>query len=380
MTTAVLPEVLVTEIISRLPIKSLIRFRCVSKPWLQLLTKDPYFTKLHFDHSIKTKIISIIIAFKSQNEINFYYAAEFTECDKAIKLNLPFPVQMVPTVMWKVHGICNGLILLSNKQDLVYLWNPLFGEYITISCPTPPTSTFFGGRGRGRVIVGFEFGFLESTNQYKLVRFVSEFSPKHRSCVSVYTLGIDSSWRTLEQEIPYMYNSKSVFSFAPVVNGAFHWILSKQNASNFVGVIVSFDIKDEVFLEIPHPNDVNLYRGKSTFMTLWEWDGLLSLSYFKYNDYQVWVMKTYGVVDSWVKLIQIGNMEEIPGSVVYIQPLGVAPNGEVILEKNHKDLMLYNVATKSLQILEEFSVERHLLYAYRGSLISPKVISGVHHN
>ncbi|KAI3848110.1 hypothetical protein MKW92_020679 [Papaver armeniacum] len=43
-------DMIVCDILSRIPAKSLMRFKCVSKPWCSLI-KDPYFVDLHFTKS-----------------------------------------------------------------------------------------------------------------------------------------------------------------------------------------------------------------------------------------------------------------------------------------------------------------------------------------
>ncbi|KAI3908812.1 hypothetical protein MKW98_029362 [Papaver atlanticum] len=46
-------EIVVLEILSRLPVKSLMRFKCVCKRWLFLIDKDPYFAHLHLSQAIR---------------------------------------------------------------------------------------------------------------------------------------------------------------------------------------------------------------------------------------------------------------------------------------------------------------------------------------
>ncbi|KAL5698716.1 hypothetical protein ACHQM5_029712 [Ranunculus cassubicifolius] len=45
--TLSIPLEVITDILSRLPFKTLQRFKCVCKTWLHLLTRDSYFAKLH---------------------------------------------------------------------------------------------------------------------------------------------------------------------------------------------------------------------------------------------------------------------------------------------------------------------------------------------
>ncbi|XP_047339496.1 F-box protein CPR1-like [Impatiens glandulifera] len=48
------PDEILANILSRLPVKCLLRSRCVSKPWLALISSS-YFIKLHLNRSVQTK-------------------------------------------------------------------------------------------------------------------------------------------------------------------------------------------------------------------------------------------------------------------------------------------------------------------------------------
>ncbi|KAM3198794.1 hypothetical protein P3L10_034459 [Capsicum annuum] len=45
-----LQEEIIMDILSRLPVQSLLRFKCVSKFWMTLISQ-PYFTTKHFNHA-----------------------------------------------------------------------------------------------------------------------------------------------------------------------------------------------------------------------------------------------------------------------------------------------------------------------------------------
>ncbi|KAI9160690.1 hypothetical protein LWI28_010691 [Acer negundo] len=51
-----IPPPLIVEILSRLPVKALCRFRCVSKPWLALIN-HPRFSKMHISRTHKQRLI-----------------------------------------------------------------------------------------------------------------------------------------------------------------------------------------------------------------------------------------------------------------------------------------------------------------------------------
>ncbi|XP_071713368.1 putative F-box protein At4g29970 [Rutidosis leptorrhynchoides] len=62
------PIEIIQEIMSRLPVKSILQFRSVSKPWLSLIS-DPSFTKLHLNRSTASHRIALLItAYDTQNQ------------------------------------------------------------------------------------------------------------------------------------------------------------------------------------------------------------------------------------------------------------------------------------------------------------------------
>ncbi|KAI3932043.1 hypothetical protein MKW92_048336, partial [Papaver armeniacum] len=68
-------DMLVYDILSRIPAKSLMRFKCVSKPWCSLI-RDPYFVDLHFTRSktlLRFFIIIPQVGSETENEIEGIY-------------------------------------------------------------------------------------------------------------------------------------------------------------------------------------------------------------------------------------------------------------------------------------------------------------------
>jgi len=55
-----LPHELIIEILLRLPVKSLIRFKCVSKSWFCLIS-DPHFANSHFQLTAPTHTHRILL-------------------------------------------------------------------------------------------------------------------------------------------------------------------------------------------------------------------------------------------------------------------------------------------------------------------------------
>nr|KYP50792.1 F-box protein At3g49450 family [Cajanus cajan] len=71
MSNPILPEELMVEVFSRVPVRDLIRFKCVSK-WCCSLVVDPKFIKLHYQRSSKNA--HILLTFNNNGYENQYCA------------------------------------------------------------------------------------------------------------------------------------------------------------------------------------------------------------------------------------------------------------------------------------------------------------------
>ncbi|XP_062152722.1 F-box/kelch-repeat protein At3g06240-like [Alnus glutinosa] len=364
-----LPNEVIIEILSRLPVKSLIRFRGVSKTWYTLISSahfiathlnralsnpqhpphlllhhlnyelnkdsftlhssdDPFphnhFTK-HLDYSSPAIHILLLSLDKEIEEKGgfFAYPSDFIE--------LHCLHQSINHFLYVV-GSSNGLLCLAddvfgNKVGLYVLWNPSIQK--AISLPEPN----IGFRSHGRFIHSLGFGYDPKTEDYKLVRLVYiEGTTDIRfntvpPLVEIYSLRT-SAWHSVKAPgPPYVIE---MWSLSVFLNGAVHWPAHTQRHQGaFRNVIVSFDMNDEAFREVAMPK--SLQGVEHLNVTVAIVDGLLALVPFNEwgNEefYSVWVMKEYGVAESWTKLFDIDIGEGLE------RVIGVTKNGEVLLTK-----------------------------------------------
>ncbi|GMP55023.1 hypothetical protein CsSME_00019979 [Camellia sinensis var. sinensis] len=101
-----LPEEIIVNILSRLPLKSLIQFTCASKQWCSLIQG--------FVKSVRQKKVFVCID-NSINSIN-----EEGHVESSLEAKEKFPHHFHP----EIFGPCNGLLLTLISDDLL-LWNPL---------------------------------------------------------------------------------------------------------------------------------------------------------------------------------------------------------------------------------------------------------------
>ncbi|XP_026459039.1 F-box/kelch-repeat protein At3g06240-like [Papaver somniferum] len=265
-----------------------------------------------------------------------------------------------PFDYWKcyirIYGCCNGLFCLNSDHKLLCIWNPITDEYKKL--PEIPDEE--GPRGP-IVFVSvpkYGFGYDYKTGEYKVVKILTPGRGKG-SKVWVYTLGTDS-WRVLG-DIPYVFYFGGVSRNGVFLNGVLHWLTYPQDRINKpIRVILSFDVGEEKFTEMQLPIPLCGSReGEHSFKTsISLLDGKLCLSWNLGDaNVDVWVMKNYGVIESWTKLFSVNRLKE---DVAYLRPLQSLKNGDVLLlgqplnqlTRYNGDLILYSPVIGNARFLD----------------------------
>ncbi|KAK8503639.1 hypothetical protein V6N11_030734 [Hibiscus sabdariffa] len=318
-----LPVQVIPEILKRLPVKSLVRFRSVCKTWNSII-RDPSFISTHLQSSLSNNTPFLLI--QSVKGIGFEFSWHYDNdgFDKFNQLQLPvFHCGSDSLVIGSVNGvICAQLFSYDNSLNFV-LWNPSIQN--CISLPQPSI--------RDVVDLNIGFGFDSKTNDYKLLLVgigVEDFSGNWiNPCL--FSLN-QNCWKTLTATIPPNYNFDAAYGATlPFVNGAFHW-LGFQTGNRFSNAIMGFDLSTEEFMLISLPESL-----------IGSWYG--SLSIFKYGEssiavqrlrhgelYELWVMKEYGVVESWTKVLTLSLATEPR----FPKVMGFRKNGQVLHAHNTK--------------------------------------------
>ncbi|XP_026445041.1 putative F-box protein At5g42430 [Papaver somniferum] len=320
-------ESLLCEILSRLPVKSLMRFKCVSKPWLYLIKKDRYFIDLHFTRSnTAPKSISMLVAV-FDSEKNKEMSLLSTE------IMLPYGGEDeheggggrgVGTIQRKLLGPCsatrhrflNGLICYIEKDevkiDRVCVQNPSTGEstpwvssLIRQQFGEDCSSVVLNANGSATykispTLSSCEFGYDPVTKEHKVVglwgtgkwdmdgKIISE------KCVcEVWTVG-SNSWRRIDDH-PRHDLVKMGFKSTKYANGSIYWL--GYSCSND-HCIIEFNVGSEKFREISLPNFIRDDIGVACGTKLIQIDGhlailALGMSYPSFqNNRIIWVNNT----------------------------------------------------------------------------------------
>ncbi|XWS13371.1 hypothetical protein CRYUN_Cryun36dG0031900 [Craigia yunnanensis] len=162
-TLSQLPHDIIVNILSRLPVKSLIRSRCVCKPWRSLIS-DPQFAKMQLVPSQKNSHVNLHRALLSTSPLVSidYKAYSGDEDDSKVISGLEYPTAMKKDSDYDVDlvGSCDGLVCLLLDDEEFILWNPSTKESkALLELSYVLDGTFSYG-------LGYDF----STDDYKLVK------------------------------------------------------------------------------------------------------------------------------------------------------------------------------------------------------------------
>ncbi|KAJ0799557.1 putative F-box domain-containing protein [Helianthus annuus] len=241
MEDCVLPENPILEVLSRLLVKTITRFKCVCKKWRDLVS-DTYFIDLHLSRSPSCLMIHqyvypgpILELIEVDHEVDYHRLT----LDHVKSLNLHLTAVRFHFLIIQV-GSVNGLIcLLSHRFDVTCIFNPVVKEYVIL--PQPPHS---------EDIWSLSYGFRVSmAGEYKVISLRCGWtkSENHEAELTVeieiYTLGTDQ-WRRLGQ-IPYNVNYSGDMDSGVFVNSHVYWIDDAQ--------VYDFDLNTETFELFPSP-------------------------------------------------------------------------------------------------------------------------------
>ncbi|GFP90676.1 F-box/kelch-repeat protein at3g23880 [Phtheirospermum japonicum] len=372
--TANLPEDIITEILLRLPVKSLLRFRCVSKSWLFFISSYR-FAKEHLKISTKNNVyihdrlifgsrtLSIDLCTCSIQSI-IEASNSAVQIYPAISDNFPLPFDRVQfdypfaepdDVIWLV-GSCNGLVCVHLSPNTIFLWNPTTRKLKRL----PDSGTDLDVEYYG---ISFAFGYDELHDDYKVVEFFGgeRVAGVFETQVKVYSLRANS-WKTLSN----WPGGDTFGGTGKFLNGALHWsVCSFDWPAEWV--IVSHDLATDTFTEVPLPKlDDDDVRVELKILK-----GCLAL-YCEHNVHlDIWVMKEYGVKESWTKFVRIPFLLDFRDhELIRPRPLFFSVDGKVLINYG-ASLHIYDLSNPhSHQFSTTYSVES---ITYFESLVSPSL-------
>ncbi|GKC85748.1 putative pentatricopeptide repeat-containing protein [Tanacetum coccineum] len=305
-----------SEIMKRLPVKSLIQFRSVSKQWKSFIDNPKFIKNYHVNHA------------NPQHHLLVCYELDTVKNYTSIIDNNTFPKQKFPLTAPESLHLFKGTLLLNSvdgllyfcdsypsdsKTEMVVIWNPTVRKSVRIVIPKS-----------GSIVVGF--GVCPDTNDPKLVK-VSVDEITSMWVVEVFTLST-RVWKTVYMGAPF--KSCGLTWFHVFVNGVIYFrgygdvYLDQGNIYNLV---ISFDLKSEKFGEVCLPQ--RLVRTRDLNVTKVD-ESLGFLEY--YNEGGMTVCGVWKREDGANKMFTKIYTIKVEGKSVYDSVVGFRNNGEVVME------------------------------------------------
>ncbi|XP_055960974.1 F-box/kelch-repeat protein At3g06240-like [Mercurialis annua] len=284
-------EEILVDILLRLPVKSIIRFKAVHSSWLSFLSSKE-FTLQHLRRNkanYSTYKCGFIRVEANQTfghpSLSFRNLVTATEDGNVVIEEIKEAFRETDSGV-RVHGSFNGLLLVSINGHLI-LWNPSTMEYKRIDI-----------RSLCRyIIIEIGLGYDELNDSYKIILIHAHLET---ITIEVYSMKTNS-WKKIYyyyDEFPYILSQSN--QFITLANGIPHWIVARRivrpcgNCTK--KVVLRFDMIDEVFKEVVLPEELQcISEGVQSISML---DGDLCVVASKGG----WVMKDYGTAKSWYKL------------------------------------------------------------------------------
>ncbi|KAH0987256.1 hypothetical protein GBA52_014433 [Prunus armeniaca] len=346
-----LPSTMIEEILSRLPVKSLCRFKCVSKSWSSLISDNPSFVASHLYKGIgedkddllfrrRRRVIFTDAAGNGLHSMHLDYDDEFLnhnneedassdqdnrnrncfDFDEEVggsnllvttATELQYVYSALSGISVSMLGCCNGLLLCMFLYDpQLYLVNPATRQ--SKKLPEIPTEYLIDDLYYFCDVYGF--GFDSSTHQHKVVNGVvyrtsARDDDEGGVQFNVYTLETNS-WRQIDEYV-FPYHIFPCRNKGTLLNGNLHWLGTRvgeddhHHSSLLIVSLVLTQDQEEV-REIPLPREINSSQTRRSKLGVFrEWlcvtlEGDYGKATPTYNEF--WVMKEYGVGESWTKM------------------------------------------------------------------------------
>ncbi|XP_071727123.1 F-box/kelch-repeat protein At3g06240-like [Rutidosis leptorrhynchoides] len=342
----------IVEILVRLPVKTIVHCKFVCRDWLNLITNSHFITLqlpkspecfMLFDKYIRDLITKPKLL--RLEEIEEEHGRDILHHDPIMRLDL----NRVPSfqndrlcALGSVNGlIC--LICLSDSdygRDKIHICNPITGEYMIlpeqIHCKEIDTVNSYG------------FGVSSLSGEYKVIRIFHDNTLSRRVLhAEIYTLGT-GKWRSLTLgHVTY-----SVYGYSGTfLNNHIHWNIHEYEDPH--KKICTFDIDNETFQLFPSP-PVDLEEDLWYLRMLGVLDGCLCYSCYCRTScvVSIWVMKEYGIGNSWQKKIliteSISPILHGPYDILCF-PMGSFKDGRILMMSFSGKLLVYHPNTHTIE-------------------------------
>ncbi|XP_058722095.1 F-box/kelch-repeat protein At3g23880-like [Vicia villosa] len=307
-----LPIDLVAEIFCRLPVKLLVQLRCMCKSWNSLIS-DRSFTRKHLSLSTTRRLHSAKYKHEPDGLVHNSYPLDSVLSTEVKQQRLPFN---------SIVASCDGILCLCDKRKgIVVLWNPSIRKFKELPSP------FENTRIRNQVDMTFGFGYDRVSDNYKVA--VLYYTELDTTKGKVHTLGTNS-WKTSE-----IFRFGAVCDEQPgtTVSGTINWMAYTEWRRKGPFFIVSFDLGNDSYQKLLPPDHAEISPDYLSLSVLMDCLCLIS-------DHHIWIMKEYGIQDSWTKLFSVSYMQHPSECYILCNALYIFEDDRLLLDTHefpHED-------------------------------------------
>ncbi|PIA62414.1 hypothetical protein AQUCO_00200431v1 [Aquilegia coerulea] len=331
-------DIIEEEILTRLPVKSLKRFQCVSQSWNNLI-RNPLFVSKHLIIN-QSKGAQILVNRSTGTQILVNQIMSYNPSD-----------YQNYTSDYSLLGFCNGLLCVKVlTTSRIIIWNPASKDYIILPQKKTPNSSLEEEC--------YGFGYDAKSDDYIVCHYLEAF-------FNIYSVR-ENSWRRIEE-----FRYKIIYRvYGTFLSGSIYWLAAHKLIKSSNYFIIAFDLVDKQFRELPLPQyEENKNLNHIVLDTLDEC--LCSLRRINIKQVELWTMKEDGLQTSWTKLYTIRMDRPLMESKLLYYNAASAnlllKDGYTIIFYDTKERNVIRKRTKSLNITE------HDMGAltYFESLVSP---------
>ncbi|CAI9088778.1 OLC1v1023202C1 [Oldenlandia corymbosa var. corymbosa] len=307
-----LSEDLIWEIIKDFPVKELMRFKCVCRTWLSVIT-NPLFTRaypggsrglIHIDPS----------SWANLRCCNYLHRMTFNGGggggNSAITIT---PEIVLNHIVWAGHwvrwkgytNIVEGLICFYRDQ-YSWLYNITTREMVQL-----PDSTKHAEEEEDK----YHFGFDPVNKLYKLLRIMYP-----NNIVEILAIGKDLSWRTVSH--PPDDDHQVIESQSVCLDGVLCWM------DGYGRRITAFDLVTEKFIFIPPPDHDDDKLPRESCRSSWKLMNFGQSIALTKPGFLSHIMRYCRGGDFWVEVVpEVRDLSD----VIYGMALGELPSGKMLI-------------------------------------------------
>ncbi|KAL5748745.1 hypothetical protein ACOSQ2_026042 [Xanthoceras sorbifolium] len=320
----------ITEILSRLPVKSLMRFKCVCKCWNSLV-KSPYFISKHFTDYNDDNTQLAWWDWRAERGRRVHLLNGKTVAELSQK-EAPYFGNNI-----QVQGPFEGVFCLIDDSDSITLWNPAIREFRQLRKCSERSfndqSYYFN--------IGFGLDIIWKDYKLVVIRSVEDYERFQHGYLDIwlYNLRFDF-WTHIEIAKLHDYCLLK-WKDSTYLSGVCYWVATRDRNRQKM-CVVSFNLSDELFEEIQGP--FSNQSSDKFFLGLYNNSLSLMLSDYKTTDicFDIWVMKE----GFWTKQLTIGPLQGV------IDILGFWKNGDILIKSDFinalRYLLSYNLNTQKI--------------------------------